>query len=68
MSASLRQWKAHDGLIVVVDWSPRNNYIISGGEDKKYKVLTYVHTRTGVCVLSGCVFTTVYAHTHEGLG
>ena len=32
------QWKAHDGLILSVDWSMANNLIISGGEDRKYKV------------------------------
>ena len=32
------QWKAHDGLILAVDWSLLGNLIISGGEDRKYKV------------------------------
>lgn len=32
------QWKAHDGVILKVDWSTINNTIISGGEDRKYKV------------------------------
>ena len=32
------QWKAHDGLILKVDWNIVNNTIISGGEDCKYKV------------------------------
>lgn len=32
------QWKAHDGLILKVDWNLVNNLIISCGEDKKYKV------------------------------
>ena len=32
------QWKAHDGLILSVDWSMANNLIVSGGEDRKYKV------------------------------
>ncbi|XP_065889257.1 intraflagellar transport protein 80 homolog isoform X3 [Dysidea avara] len=31
------QWKAHDGLILAVDWSLLGNLIISGGEDRKYK-------------------------------
>ena len=33
------QWKAHDGIVLKVDWNPINNLIISGGEDCKYKVL-----------------------------
>ena len=32
------QWTAHDGLILCIDWSHANNFIISGGEDRKYKV------------------------------
>lgn len=32
------QWKAHDGLILKVDWSMVNGLIVSCGEDKKYKV------------------------------
>ena len=32
------QWKAHEGLILKVDWNIVNNTIISGGEDCKYKV------------------------------
>ena len=35
------QWKAHDGLILSTDWSTANNLIISGGEDRKYKVNNY---------------------------
>lgn len=34
----LLQWKAHDGVVLKVDWNPINNLIISGGEDCKYKV------------------------------
>lgn len=37
-TAKTEQWKAHDGVILVVDWSPVNNQIVSGGEDRKYKV------------------------------
>ena len=40
------QWKAHDGLILAVDWSLLGNLIVSGGEDRKYKVrnhLLYIH-------------------------
>lgn len=32
------QWKAHDGVVLKVDWNSINNIIISGGEDCKYKV------------------------------
>eukprot|EP00731_Ephydatia_muelleri_P030250 Em0021g773a len=37
-SSKPTQWKAHDSLILTLDWSPTNNLIISGGEDRKYKV------------------------------
>ncbi|KAJ3314721.1 Intraflagellar transport protein 80 [Boothiomyces sp. JEL0838] len=32
------QWKAHEGLVLQVDWNLVNNLIVSCGEDKKYKV------------------------------
>jgi intraflagellar transport protein 80 len=32
------QWKAHDSIILAVDWSQTVQLIISGGEDRKYKV------------------------------
>ena len=32
------QWKAHDGIILAVDWNITGGLIISGGEDRKYKV------------------------------
>ncbi|KAJ3106160.1 Intraflagellar transport protein 80 [Phlyctochytrium planicorne] len=32
------QWKAHEGVILKVDWNFVNNLIISGGEDRRYKV------------------------------
>lgn len=32
------QWKAHDGVVLAVDWNPANNLIISAGEDCKYRV------------------------------
>ena len=38
VSFLLLQWKAHDGVVLKVDWNPINNLIISGGEDCKYKV------------------------------
>uniref|UniRef100_A0A673BIA5 Uncharacterized protein n=1 Tax=Sphaeramia orbicularis TaxID=375764 RepID=A0A673BIA5_9TELE len=37
-SAKVIQWKAHDGVILKVDWNSVNDLIISGGEDCKYKV------------------------------
>lgn len=36
-------WKAHDGIILAVDWSTANNTIISGAEDRKYKVNKHVY-------------------------
>ncbi|XP_053315521.1 intraflagellar transport protein 80 homolog [Spea bombifrons] len=32
------QWKAHDGVILNVDWNSVNDLILSAGEDCKYKV------------------------------
>ncbi|XP_076002159.1 intraflagellar transport protein 80 homolog [Genypterus blacodes] len=37
-SAKVTQWKAHDGVILKVDWNSVNDLILSGGEDCKYKV------------------------------
>jgi WD40 repeat protein len=37
-TAKVEQWKAHDGIILQVDWNPVNAKIVSGGEDRKYKV------------------------------
>ncbi|KAI9350037.1 WD40-repeat-containing domain protein [Zopfochytrium polystomum] len=31
-------WKAHDGVILAVDWNLVNNLIVSGAEDRKFKV------------------------------
>ncbi|CCI46362.1 unnamed protein product [Albugo candida] len=31
-------WKAHDGAILCVDWNPINQRIISGGEDRIFRV------------------------------
>jgi intraflagellar transport protein 80 len=31
-------WKAHDGTVLKVDWNTVNSLIITGGEDRKYKV------------------------------
>ncbi|GBG24836.1 Intraflagellar transport protein 80-like [Hondaea fermentalgiana] len=32
------QWKAHDATVLAVDWNPVNNLIVSGGEDRRYRV------------------------------
>lgn len=32
------KWKAHDSVILSVDWNKINNRIVSGGEDCKYKI------------------------------
>lgn len=32
------KWKAHDELILCADWNSSNKLIISGGEDRKFKV------------------------------
>ncbi|KAI4815665.1 hypothetical protein KUCAC02_005802, partial [Chaenocephalus aceratus] len=37
-SAKVIQWKAHDGVVLKVDWNSVNDLILSGGEDCKYKV------------------------------
>uniref|UniRef100_A0A8C4X7R3 Intraflagellar transport 80 homolog (Chlamydomonas) n=1 Tax=Erpetoichthys calabaricus TaxID=27687 RepID=A0A8C4X7R3_ERPCA len=37
-SAKVIQWKAHDGVILKIDWNSVNDLILSGGEDCKYKV------------------------------
>lgn len=37
-SAKVIQWKAHDGVVLKVDWNSVNDFILSGGEDCKYKV------------------------------
>ena len=31
-------WKAHEGVVLKVDWSPINHMVVTGGEDCKYKV------------------------------
>ena len=31
-------WKAHDEIVLCVDWNASNKLIVSGGEDRKYKV------------------------------
>ncbi|KAM8954240.1 intraflagellar transport protein 80 homolog [Pelodytes ibericus] len=37
-SSKVLQWKAHDGIILNVDWNSVNDLILSAGEDCKYKV------------------------------
>jgi len=32
------KWKAHQGVVMAVDWNSINNLIVSGGEDCMYKV------------------------------
>ena len=32
------QWKAHEGVVMTVDWNMVNQLIVSGGEDCTYKV------------------------------
>ena len=32
-------WKAHDEIVLCVDWNYSNKFIVSGGEDRKYKVI-----------------------------
>jgi hypothetical protein len=35
-------WKAHDETVLCVDWNYSNKLILSGGEDRKYKVNIYI--------------------------
>ena len=37
-SGKQEQWKAHEGTILQVDWNAVNGLIVSGSEDRKYKV------------------------------
>jgi len=37
-NAKPNMWKAHDGVILSVDWNPVNNLILSAAEDCRYKV------------------------------
>lgn len=32
------KWKAHDEVILCLDWNFANKFIISGGEDRRYKI------------------------------
>lgn len=31
-------WKAHEGVVLAIDWSPISSLIVTAGEDCKYKV------------------------------
>ncbi|XP_028818647.1 intraflagellar transport protein 80 homolog isoform X2 [Denticeps clupeoides] len=37
-SSKVLQWKAHDGVILKVDWNSVNDLILSGAEDCRFKV------------------------------
>ena len=37
-AASTPAWRAHDGVVLAVDWCAVSNLLVSGGEDRKYKV------------------------------
>ncbi|EGD77117.1 hypothetical protein PTSG_07451 [Salpingoeca rosetta] len=37
-TAKAETWKAHDGVVLCVDWGAASNLIVSGGEDGRYKV------------------------------
>ena len=36
--AKATQWKAHEGIILAVDWHPATGLILSAGEDRSYKL------------------------------
>lgn len=37
-SAKQMAWRAHEGVVLKVDWSAINHMVVSAGEDCKYKV------------------------------
>lgn len=37
-SAKQQSWRAHEGVVLKLDWSAINHMVVSGGEDCKYKV------------------------------
>ncbi len=37
-NAKPNTWRAHDETILALDWSPISGYIVSGGEDCRFKV------------------------------
>ena len=53
------QWRAHDGVILKVDWNPVNNLILSAAEDCKYKVCVSA-TSVSCCNLSQSIYIILY--------
>lgn len=37
-NAKVEQWKAHEGLILCLDWNAVNGFILSGGEDRRVRL------------------------------
>ncbi|XP_019892165.1 intraflagellar transport protein 80 homolog [Musca domestica] len=37
-NSKLIRWRAHDGLVLSLSWSPHSNIIASGGEDYRFKI------------------------------
>ncbi|EMP32725.1 Intraflagellar transport protein 80 like protein [Chelonia mydas] len=46
-NAKVLQWKAHDGVILKLDWNSVNDLILSAGEDCKYKPSKERQSRKG---------------------
>lgn len=42
----ISKWKAHEGVILSLDWNSVNSKIVTGGEDRKYKVNLVVFCRS----------------------
>lgn len=40
VSSKLTKWRAHDGLVLCLAWSPDRQLLASGGEDGRYKIWT----------------------------
>ncbi|CAD6189090.1 unnamed protein product [Caenorhabditis auriculariae] len=38
MQVAPLKWKAHEGIVLCCDWSPTSNFLVTGGEDCKFKV------------------------------
>lgn len=51
-SAKALSWRAHDGVVLKLDWSHLTNLIVSGGEDCKYKARSAGRTDFVGCVLT----------------
>jgi intraflagellar transport protein 80 len=47
-------WKAHDGLVLKVDWSPISNLVVSGGEDCRYKVGMHLAPAGWIGIVRDC--------------